>query len=411
MLAPPRRLDHGLTFEPADRYSPSQETPNLEPRIRPTRAEIDLGALTRNYRTLREAGPAVEVLAVVKADAYGHGAVPVARTLEKAGVAFLGVALVEEGLVLREAGLRSEILVLGGAYEGGWELLLAQRMVPVVFRPEHLEALARAARAREETARAHLKVDTGMGRLGVQSSEVPAFLEAARAFPEVRLDGLCSHFANADLADAALTREQIVRFRTALAQMRAAGHDPRWRHLSNSAGLLALPEVRDGMELNLVRPGLGLYGLVPAPWLRPPRKLEPVLRWKTAVVHLKTVPTGTPISYGSTWTAPRPSRIATLPVGYADGWSRLLSNRGSVLVQGRRAPVVGRVCMDLCMVDVTDVPGVAVGDEVVLLGTQGEQSQDAHQLAQLQGTIAYDVLCAIGARVPRVPLGEGENVP
>jgi alanine racemase len=282
-------------------------------------------------------------------------------------------------------------------------------MIPVVFRPEHLAGLAAAARGRRTTARAHLKVDTGMGRLGVQTSEVPAFLEAARAFPEVRLEGLCSHFANADLADAALTQQQILRFRTALAQMRAAGYEPRWRHLSNSAG--RCPEVRDGMELNLVRPGLGLYGLVPAPWLRPPRTLEPVLRWKTAVVHLKTVPTGTPVSYGSTWTAPRPSRIATLPVGYADGWSRLLSNRGSVLVGGRRAPVVGRVCMDLCMVDVTGVPEVVVGDEVVLLGTQGDQSQDAHALAQLQGTIAYDVLCAIGARVPRVPLGENDSLP
>jgi alanine racemase len=239
----------------------------------------------------------------------------------------------------------------------------------------------------------------------VLPADVPAFLEAARACRRIELEGLCSHFANADLADAALTGLQVTRFRTALGQMRAAGFDPRWRHLSNSAGLLALPEARDGMEMNLARPGLALYGLVPAPWLRPARVLEPVLSWKTAVVHLKSVPAGTPISYGSTWTAPRPSRIATLPVGYADGWSRLLSNRGAVLVRGRRAPIVGRVCMDLCMVDVTDVAAAEVGDEVVLLGRQGSEVQDAHQLAGLQGTIAYDVLCAIGARVPRVVVG------
>jgi alanine racemase len=348
----------------------------------------------------------VDVLAVVKADAYGHGAVPISRALETAGVRFLGVALVEEGLALREAGLRSDILVLGGAYEAGWEAMLEHRMIPVVFRPEHLTALEAAARARATTARAHLKVDTGMGRLGVLPADVPAFLEAARACRNVSLEGLCSHFANADLADAALTELQVVRFRTALGQMRAAGFDPRWRHLSNSAGLLALPEARDGVEMNLARPGLGLYGLQPAPWLRPPRVLEPVLSWKTAVVHLKSVPAGTPISYGSTWTAPRPSRIATLPVGYADGWSRLLSNRGTVLVRGRRAPVVGRVCMDLCMVDVTEVPGAEVGDEVVLIGRQGAEVQDAHQLAALQNTIAYDVLCAIGARVPRVVVGQ-----
>ena len=374
--------------------------------IRPTRAEIDLGALTRNLETLHTAAPGVDVLAVVKADAYGHGAVPISRALEAAGVRFLGVALVEEGLVLRQAGLKSDILVLGGAYDGGWEAMVEHQMIPVVFRPEHMTALDAAAGARGTTARAHLKVDTGMGRLGVLPADVPAFLEAARGSRRISLEGLCSHFANADLADAALTAQQVIRFRTALGQMRAAGFEARWRHLSNSAGLLALPEARDGMEMNLARPGLALYGLQPAPWLRPPRVLEPVLSWKTAVVHLKTVPTGTPISYGSTWTAPRPSRIATLPVGYADGWSRLLSNRGAVLVRGTRAPIVGRVCMDLCMVDVTDLPAVEVGDEVVLIGRQGAETQDAHQLAALQSTIAYDVLCAIGARVPRVVAGE-----
>ena len=373
--------------------------------IRPTRAEIDLGALVRNHATLRAAAPEVEVLPVVKADAYGHGAVLVSRALESAGVRFLGVALVEEGRALREAGVQSDILVLGGAYDGGWEEMLAGRMVPVVFRPEHLTALDAAAGTLATPARAHVKIDTGMGRLGVLPADVPAFLEAARACKRVEIEGLCSHFANADLADAALTALQISRFRTALGQLRAAGFAPRWRHLSNSAGLLALPEARDGLEMNLARPGLALYGLVPAPWLRPPRALEPVLSWKTGVVHVKSVPAGTPISYGSTWTAPRPSRIATLPVGYADGWSRLLSNRGSVLVRGRRVPIVGRVCMDLCMVDVTDIPGAEVGDEVVLIGRQGTESQDAHQLAALQGTIAYDVLCAIGARVPRVAAG------
>jgi alanine racemase len=373
--------------------------------IRPTRAEIDLGALTRNLETLCTAAPGIDVLAVVKADAYGHGAVPVSRGLEAAGVRFLGVALVEEGLALRQAGVTSDILVLGGAYDGAWEAMIEHRMIPVVFRPEHLASLDAAAAARGTTARAHLKVDTGMGRLGVLPPDVPAFLETARGCKRVVLEGLCSHFANADLADAALTEKQIAAFRTALGQMRTAGFDPRWRHLSNSAGLLALPEARDGVEMNLARPGLALYGLQPAPWLRPPRTLEPVLSWKTAVVHLKSVPAGTPISYGSTWTAARPSRIATLPVGYADGWSRLLSNRGAVLVRGRRTPIVGRVCMDLCMVDVTDVPGVEVGDEVVLIGRQGSEVQDAHQLAALQSTIAYDVLCAIGARVPRVVVG------
>jgi alanine racemase len=373
--------------------------------IRPTRAEIDLGALVRNLRTLRSAAPRVDILAVVKADAYGHGAVMVSRALEAEGVGVFGVALVEEGVSLRAAGIRGDIVVLGGAYDGGWEALVEHRLIPVVFRPEHFGALGAAARARGVVALAHLKVDTGMSRLGVLPAELPGLLDRARVEASVQIDGLCSHFANADLADAALTRVQIERFQTALRQLRDAGFSPRWRHLSNSAGLLTLPEVRDGLELNLVRPGLALYGLLPAPWLRPPQRLESVLSWKTAVVHLKSVPAGTPVSYGSTWIAPRPSRIATLPVGYADGWSRLLSNRGAVLVRGRRAPIVGRVCMDLCMVDVTEFPEVEMGDEVVLLGSQGAETQDAHALASLQGTIAYEVLCAISARVPRLAVG------
>ncbi len=384
----------GRTLRPLDDTSP--------PNIRPTRAEIDLSALRHNLACARALARPAEVLAVVKANAYGHGAVPVARALQDEGVGFMGVALVEEGLELRACGITVPLLVLGGAYEGGWDLMVQHGLIPTLFRPEHLDALAAAAQRAGTKALAHVKVDTGMGRIGLAPQALPSFLDRAGKTPEVVLDGLLSHFANADLADAELTTQQVQRFRTALAQMRERGHAPRFRHLANSAAVMDRPEVRDGLELNLVRPGIMLYGLSPSPEYGRALHLRPVLSWKTAITHLKEVPPGTPISYGSTWTAKRPSLIATVPVGYADGYGREYSSRADVLVRGQRAKVAGRVCMDMFMVDVTDVPHVAVGDEVVLLGAQGSERIDAGELADLGNTLHYEVLCAVGARVPRM---------
>jgi alanine racemase len=377
-------------------------------RIRPTRAEVDLGALVRNVRTLRSVTPGIALLAMVKADAYGHGAALVAPVLESLGIELLGVALVEEGLALRRAGVVGEIVVLGGAYDGGWEAMAEAQLIPAVFREDHLEALGAATGRLGLKPRAHLKVDTGMARLGAQPAEVPALLGRARTL-SVEIDGVMSHFANADLADGVVTEHQMELFRRVLADVQAAGFRPRWRHLANSAAMVALPPSRDGAVFNLVRPGLALYGVSPAPWIVPPRPFEPVLAWKTAVVHLKTVQTGTSVSYGGTWTARRPTKIATLPVGYADGYSRRLSNRALVLLRGQRAPVVGRVCMDLCMVDVTDVPGAALGDEVVLLGRQGGEELGAVEVAGWLDSIPYEVLCGVGARVPRVAVQSAEG--
>jgi alanine racemase len=374
--------------------------------IRPTRAEIDLAALRQNVAEIRRLAPRVEVLAVVKANAYGHGALPIARALEQERVAMLGVALVEEGLELRNAGIRAPILVLGGSYEGGYELMAERDLMATVFRPEQVARLAEASRRVGRPLKAHLKLDSGTGRIGVLPDELDGFLDQASRFPQVKLDGLISHFASADLENAEFTREQLRRFQGALARMRARGLEPTWRHLSNSAGVLELPEVCDGSELNMIRPGIMLYGLTPAAWMQGSAKLAPVMSWKTEVVHLKRVPTGTPISYGGTWRSTRPSVIATLPVGYADGYVRHFSNRSQVLIRGQRAPVVGRVCMDLCMVDATEVAGAEVGDEVVLLGKQGQQNILAEELAQLAGTIHYEVVCAVSARVPRVVLND-----
>lgn len=367
---------------------------------RPTVAEVDLDALLSNLAETRRLCPAARVLAVVKANAYGHGAVPVSVALEEAGVDFFGVSLVEEGAELRQAGVRGDILVLGGAYSD-YEEIVAHGLVPVVFTGEHLAQLQAAAARAGCTARAHLKLDTGMGRLGLDLEGLGEFLAALEMCPNVELDGLLSHLANAEVREHPMNRLQIARFKQAATALRAAGHPIRWRHIANSAGAMDLADAKDGREFNLVRPGLILYGEAPSERLRAAAALQPVLSWKTSVAHLKRLGPGQPVSYGGTWTAPRESLIATLPVGYADGFSRRHSNRGEVLVRGRRAKVVGAVCMDMCMVDVTEIAGVSVHDEVVLLGCQGEERLSAEELARTCETIPYEILCSVGARVPR----------
>jgi alanine racemase len=377
--------------------------------IRPTEAVVDLAAVAANHRLAVELGgrPAV---GVVKADAYGHGAVPVARTLAAAGAPFLAVALVEEGVELREAGLAVPVLVLGGAYEGGWELLVRHRLTPLVFTPGHVRQLAAAARAAGARATVHVKLDTGMGRIGVLPDGLPALLGALRDAPEVEVEGVCTHFASADLEPRATTERQVALFGEMAAALARAGHRLRWHHLANSAGTLDFPAARQ----DLTRPGIMLYGYLPfdaqARLSETARaaagRVRPALTWRTALTHVKSVPPGTAISYGGRWVAERPSRIATLPVGYADGYPRRLSGRpgfgrAEVLVGGRRCPIAGTVCMDMLMVDVTDVPAAKPGDEAVLLGAQGAERITADELAERAGTISYEILCGVGRRVPR----------
>lgn len=377
-------------------------------RTRPTEAVVDLSAIVHNYRVAAEIGgrPAV---GVVKADAYGHGAVPVARALVDAGCRVLAVALVEEGLELREAGIAVPTLVLGAAYGDDYEPLVRHRLTPLVFTADHVRRLAAAARAAGTRASAHLKVDTGMGRIGALPAEVPALIEELRQSPEVRLEGLCTHFASADLEPRATTERQVIVFNELAAMLERAGFTLK-HHLANSAGTIAFPGARQDMT----RPGIMLYGYLPfapgapvsADIAAAAARLRRPLTWRTAITHVKSVAAGTPISYGGRWVAQRPSRIATLPVGYADGYDRRFSGRpdqgrAEVVVRGRRAPVAGTVCMDMTMIDVTDVPGAAPGDEVLLLGEQGGARVDADDLAARAGTISYEVLCGIGRRVPR----------
>jgi len=368
-------------------------------RVRPTEARIDAHALSHNFREARRAAPRSRVMGVVKADGYGHGAAIAAKAFLEAGADWLGVALVEEGLALRNLGITAPILVLGGQYTD-YGLLLQHRLTPLVYRPDMLDQLAAAARQRGVAADAHLKLDTGMGRIGALPEELPGLIAHLRGRPEVRITGLCSHFANADLRDPTATRLAMELFVEGRRALLDAGQPLQLSHLANSAATLDLPSSHHDM----VRPGLMLYGAVPAPRFAGLADLKPAMRWVTGISHLKHVPAGTPISYGHRWTARRDSVIATLPIGYADGYRRSLTNKAEALLGGRRVKQVGTVCMDMMMIDATDVPGARLGDEVVLLGEQGGERITAQDLADLCDTIPYELFCAIGARVPRVPV-------
>ena len=370
--------------------------------MRPTHAEIDLSAIAANVAlACRLAGPETRVMAVVKADAYGHGAVPVARVALGAGATWLGVAIPEEAVPLREAGIACGILVLGPIAPDQADLVAAHDLDQCVSDQAQAEALDRAARARGRVLALHLKVDTGMGRVGLRPREVRRVAEKIWALPSVRLAGLMTHFADAEADEPGFAREQLVRFAEAARELAAAGIPAPLRHAANSAALLFLPEAR----LDLVRPGIMLYGYHPrGPRGGPESPLRPALRLRTAISQIQDVAQGESVSYGRTFVAPRDLRVATLPVGYADGCGRLLSNRGQVLIRGQRVPIVGRVCMDMTMVDVSGFPDVRVGDEAVLIGRQGADEITADEVAELQGTISYEVLCRIGPRVPRVYL-------
>jgi alanine racemase len=370
--------------------------PGLE-RYRPTRADIDLDALVHNLALVREAVGDRPILAVVKADAYGHGAVAVARALAEAGVAMLGVALPEEGIELRRAGLRTPILLLGGLTPAQADAVLDHDLTAAVYRADQVQALQEAAGRRGLDAAVHLKIDTGMGRLGVPVDDVPGFAALLAAARRLRVAGVFSHLAVADDPADPFTGEQIARFREALGRLRERGLDPPHVHLANSAAVTDHPPA----WLTLVRPGIVLYGYPPSARVRP-RDWRPVLALKTRIIYLKTVPEGTTLGYGRTYVAPGPRRIASLAIGYDDGLPRALGNRGHVLVRGREAPIVGRVSMDLTTIDVTGVPDASLGDEVTLIGADGGARLGADRVAEWAGTIVWDVLCGIGARVPRL---------
>ncbi len=370
--------------------------------LRPAWVEINLAAIENNARRLVELAAGAQVMAIVKANAYGHGAIPVARAALRGGAHWLGVVSVGEALELRAANITAPILVTGATPPEWTPAAVANEVTLTVFTLDLARALSDAARALNRRARLHLKVDTGMSRLGVAPEQAVALARALRALPNIEIEGVYTHLAAADMPSAdgwgdAFTRQQIATFDEVVNALATAGITPRYRHCANSPATLRFPEAR----FNLIRSGILICGLDPDPLVPRPARFLPALAFKARVAHVRTVAAGAYLGYGGVYRAPRAQRIAIVGVGYADGYRRALVNKGQVLLHGTRAPIVGRVCMDQCFVDVTEIPNVQVGDEVVLIGKQGAAEIRAEELAEWMGTNNYEVVTTLGARVER----------
>ncbi len=365
--------------------------------MRPTYAEIDLGAIAYNLQQIRAKVAPAGVMAVVKANAYGHGALEVARTALASGATHLAVALVEEGIELRAGGLKAPILVFGGTVPEQAALFLEHDLIATVYERQGAHALAQAAQQAGKAARVHVKVDTGMGRVGVAWTEALPFLNWLAGERGLQIDGIYTHFATSDEKDKAFAELQLARFAEVLEGVQAMGLRVL-RHAANSGAILDLP----GSYFDLVRPGVMMYGYYPSPHTSRSVPLRPAMTLKSRVLYVKNVERGTSISYGRQFIAPQATTIATLPVGYADGYNRLLSNRGEVLIRGRKYPVVGRVCMDQIMVDLGPESDIRPGEEVVLFGRQGDEEVSVYSICEKLQTIPYEVTCWVSARVPRV---------
>ena len=366
-------------------------------------AEINLSALGENLRQVKKRVGKKEILAVVKANAYGHGAVEIARFLEgkgagtPGGVAMFAVAFLEEGRALRKAGIGLPILLMTGCPIEQIPEIVRYRLTPLLFDLGSLLALGRYAKKAGKKVGVHIKLDTGMGRLGLPPGEALAFIQKAIDEKGVRIEGILTHFAEADLKDLSFARAQLEKLKAVWTALKAEGIKIPYCHLANSAAIMHFSPA----HFNLVRPGLMLYGYSPLEG-KTTIPLQPVMQVRTRVIALRKVPAGTAISYGRTFMTRKESRIATLSIGYADGYPRLLSNRGTMIAKGQRVPVVGRVCMDMTMIDVTKVPTLAVGDWVTVIGAEGKEAVWADEVARGAETIPYEILCGIGDRIPRV---------
>lgn len=372
---------------------------------RPNWAEISLSALAENYRTVvRHIGPDITPCCVIKCDAYGHGVIESARALEEAGAVWLGVTSTEEGIAVREAGVKLPILVMTGFWRGEEQAVLSHGLTPAVATAEHIEALEGAAAALGLTRKVpvHLKVDTGMARLGVSLAGLPELARRIAASKVVELEGVFSHLSESEVLNSPAAEKQAEDFKHVIHVLDHAGLHPRYRHLANTAATVARPDTWNTM----VRPGLALYGYNlkcegpgAAEAVLPVR---PVLTWKTRIIALRDIVTGTPVGYNARWYAGRPTRLAVIPVGYGDGFNRQLSKGGKVILADNYAPIVGNISMDLTMIDVTDIAEAAIGDEVLLIGRSEHCSVGADDQARLANTIVYEILCGLSPRVPRV---------
>jgi len=370
--------------------------------VRPTYAQVDLSAIAFNLKRIAEKVAPARIMAVVKANAYGHGALEVARVALETGASYLAVALLEEGIELREQGIKAPILVFGGAFPDEMGEFLQHDLDVTVYSERQIKALSQEARRLGKRARVHVKVDTGMGRVGVAWQEAVPFAQRIVRNPYLYLVGLYTHFATSDMKDKSFACTQWERFSRVIQELEDSGVQVPIKHAANSGAILDLPET----YLDMVRPGIMIYGYYPSAETTESVPLRPAMTLKSRVIQVKEVPEGTGISYGHTYVTPRATRIATIPVGYADGYNRLLSNQGEVLIRGRKYRVVGRVCMDQIMADVGLDSDVQVGDEVVLFGRQGDQEVSVYDICRKLHTIPYEVCCWVSARVPRVYVGK-----
>ncbi len=361
--------------------------------------EVNLAAIRHNFKLVRRCVGRKGILAVVKANAYGHGNIEVARCLTKMGVAMLGVAYLEEGLALREAGIEGPILIMTGVSADQIPEVVQYRLTPVLFDRTLLTALNRYARRYKKRVDIHIKIDTGMGRLGLATEDALDFVQKAADLEGIHVEGILTHFADADLADLSFAERQLGKMKGVWEHLRREGIRIPYCHIANSAAIMHY----HASPFNLVRPGLMLYGYSPLQG-EATLPLHPAMQLKTRVISIKKVSAGVSISYGRTFVTKRESLIATLSLGYADGYPRLLSNRGVMIAKGRRVPVVGRVCMDMTMIDATEVSDLAAGEWVTVIGSEGKESVWADELARWTDTISYEILCGISDRIPRVYL-------
>ncbi|RMD98711.1 MAG: alanine racemase [Calditrichaeota bacterium] len=365
--------------------------------LRPTVAEIDLNALTFNLKEIsRKVSPA-KIMAVVKADAYGHGAIPVAKHALKHGAEYLGVAIVEEGIELRKAGIRAPILVFGGAMEDQLRLFVEYHLTPTIYTRNCAEFLSMIGQNLNKKISVHIKIDTGMGRVGVPYGDAVEFIEFAQNLPGIEIEGVYTHFATSDEKDKGYALSQFAKFEAILRSLNDKGIKIALRHCANSGAILDLPHT----YLDLVRPGVMMYGYYPSDETSESVPIQPLMTLKTRVLFIKKVPENTSLSYGRKFITKKPTRIATLPVGYADGYNRLLTNKAHVTIRGKKFPVVGRVCMDLILVDLGNDDQIEMGDEVILFGS-GENDFSVKDYCKIVDTIPYEVTCWVSKRVPRV---------
>ncbi len=370
---------------------------------RPVWAEVNLQTLRENFYKL-QAYTKSEIMPIVKADAYGHGVIPVVKTLIACGAKRYGVALLQEALEIKAVFPEVTVMVMGATELEESDTLVREEIIPTVFLLAQAQALSKAAVRQKRTARLHIKVDSGMGRIGFRETDVEDIIKIYN-LPNLLIEGIFTHFATADQRDLSFARKQLQGFQTLCDRLKRAGLCIPIRHAANSAAIIQFPE----SHFELVRLGISLYGLAPSSQVGDNVGLEPVMSWKARVSHVKSISTGETVSYGRTFKAAYPTRVATIPVGYADGLRRILSNQGEMLIHGRRSTVIGRICMDQAMLEVTKIPSIKVGDVVTILGKDGNEQLTATEMAEWMGTISYEVVCGISKRVPRVYLNPIEE--